>query len=85
VVLDGSWLVACRVCKGKIGGETLMDVPMVIAAGVATGQIDTKDEPWVMGTYYLDIRFTDPAGNDYWSDPWKLEVGIRNTPSSAGI
>jgi hypothetical protein len=85
IVLDGTWQVACRACARKVGGATVADIPMTIAAGVATGQIDTGDSPWTVGMFYFDIRFTDADGNDYWSEPWQLEIQPRNTPASTEI
>ena len=83
VTLDGTWTAACRVCSGKVGGTTVVDVTMTIAAGVATGTLDTEAELEAGKKYYLDVRFTDAAANDYWSAPWVLKVSARNTPASA--
>lgn len=82
IELDGTWSVACRICTRRVGGPLFLDVALVIAGGVATGSIDTGDSPWLVGNYHFDVRFTDQDGNDYWSEPWLLQVQARNTPAS---
>jgi hypothetical protein len=82
MTLEGGWTAACRVCSGKVGGATVVDVTMTIAAGVASGSFDSGAE-LAVGKYYMDVRITDPAGNDYWSAPCELKVSARNTPASA--
>jgi len=82
VVIDGTWLVACRFTLQALGGPTVVEPTMIIAAGVATCSIDTGDAPWLPTTYFYDIRLTDPAGNDYWTDPVTLVLRTRNTPAS---
>jgi hypothetical protein len=79
IVLSAGWSAACTVCAGKIGGVPVDTIAMTVADGVATGSLDT-DETLVVGRYYLDIRLTDPDGNNYWSAPWCLRVVVSNTP-----
>ena len=83
VTLEGGWSAACRVCSGSVGGPTVADVTMTIASGTATGSLDTAAALEHGKKYYLDVRFTDPAGNDYWSAPWVLRVKNHNTPHSS--
>ena len=82
IVLDGTWSVACRITKGRVGGPVIAEPTLTIAAGVATGSIDTGDSPWTPGTYYYDIRLTDADGNDQWSEPQQLVLNARNTPNT---
>ena len=80
VVIDGTWSVALRICKDGVGGEVAVDVPVTIADGVASVSFDTETlEP---GTYYYDMRVTDPDGNDEWSAPVKITIEQTNTPYS---
>lgn len=81
--LDAGWSAACRVCSGTVGGPTVADVAMTITDSTATGAIDTAAALEHGTKYYLDVRFTDPDGRDYWSDPWVLRVKNHNTPHSA--
>lgn len=81
MTLTGGWTAACRVCKHNVGGATALDVTMTITGGTASGSFDS--EVLARGKYYLDVRFTDPDGNDYWSAPWAMEINARNTPPSA--
>jgi len=81
IAFDNTWSAACRICSGGIGGETAADIALTIADGVATGGIDTETHLSV-GKFSVDVRFTDESGNDYWSEPWSLNVLPRNTPAS---
>jgi len=82
ITLDGTWSAACRVSKGRVGGEKLIDVPMSISGGAASCSIDTTGPEWKPGVYYYDIRLTDSDGNNYWASPVKLVLTNRNTPPS---
>ena len=82
IVLDGTWSAACRITKGSIGGTILMEPVMTIAAGVATTSLDTGDPEWSPIIYYFDIRLTDAAGDDFWTEPIQLTLTPRNTIAS---
>jgi hypothetical protein len=82
VTLDGTWSAACRISKDFIGGDIVLNPTMAIAAGVATTSIDTGNAEFSAGTYYYDIRLTDPTGHDYWTDPVRLIIANRNSPST---
>lgn len=78
VPVDETWSFGLRICKGGIGGETFVDVPVALVDGALSGTYDTED--MLPGIYYYDIRATDPDGNDEWSDPVKLTIDPTNTP-----
>jgi hypothetical protein len=80
IALDETWLAACRICEDCVGGPLAVDVTMAIVDGAATGSIDSAILE--VRNYFVDMRFTDEDGNDYWSDPWILIVRARNTPNS---
>ena len=82
ILLDGSWQAACRITKSKLGVAAFLDPVLTLSGGKARGQIDTGDAPWAPGTYYYDIRLTDPDGHDQWYEPVKLILATRNTPAS---
>lgn len=82
VTLDGTWSAACRISKDFIGGDIVLNPTMAIAAGVATTSIDTGNAEFSAGTYYYDIRLTDPTSHDYWTDPVRLILANRNSPST---
>lgn len=82
IIIDGTWSAACRITKNKIGGPIIAEPTMAIADGKATCTLDTGDDPWTAGTYYYDIRITDPDGNDQWSEAVRLTLTDRNTPQS---
>ena len=82
ITMDGTWLAACAFTSDHVGGTVMAEPTMTIAAGVATASIDTGAAIWSVGDYFYDIRLTDPDGNDYWTDPIKLEIQTRNTPAS---
>jgi hypothetical protein len=81
IALDETYQAACRVTR-QVGGPSIIDPAVTIAGGLVTASIDTGDEPWRAGTYYYDIRITDPDGHDYWSEPVKLTLRNRNTPNT---
>jgi len=83
ITLDGTWSVACRITSGQVGGTLVLEPTLTIAAGVATGSIDTGDSEWSPGDYYYDVRLTDPDGDDYWTEPVHLKILNRNTPASS--
>ena len=84
IVMDETWSAACRVTTSCVGGTFFADVPMVIEDGMAKGEIDTGESPWQTGSYFYDVRITDPsADDDFWTDPTNLIVGTRNSPPSA--
>ena len=78
VAVDETWSFGLRICKGGIGGETHVDVPVTLTDGSLSGTYDTEDMD--EGVYYYDIRCTDPDGNDEWSDTVKLTIDPTNTP-----
>ena len=78
VSVDETWSFGLRICKGGIGGETFVDVPVALTDGTLSGTYDTEDME--EGVYYYDIRATDPDGNDEWSEPVKLTIDPTNTP-----
>lgn len=82
ITLDGTWEAACRVTKNKIGGVVIAEPALTFSLGAAVGSIDTRDAEWEPGTYFYDVRLTDPDGNDFWTEPVKLKVEARNTPDS---
>ena len=82
VVIDNTWSVACRVTSLSMCGSTVAEPTMTIANGGASCSIDTGESNWYPGTFYYDIRLTDPDGNDYWTEPVQLTLLKRNTPSS---
>lgn len=79
IPIVSGWSAACTVCAGKIGGVAVSTIPLTIASGVAAGSLDT-DATLVIGKYYLDVRVTDPDGNNFWTDPWCLHLVHHNTP-----
>lgn len=81
ITLTESYQVACRVTL-QIGGNPIVDPLVSIVGGLAKASIDTGDEPWRPGTYYYDLRITDPDGNDFWSEPVMLTLNNRNTPNT---
>lgn len=81
-LMDEEWAAWLRVTKKKVGGETIVDVVMPVAAGVASLTIDTRDEIWEPGIYVYDTRVTGPLGYDRWSDPVQVKVKTRNSPPS---
>lgn len=82
VTLDGTWGARFRVLSEDVTGDEIAAGAMTIAEGVATATIDTGDAPWVPGTYYYDVRLTDPDGNEYVSDTVKLVVnGTQTIPA----
>ena len=82
IAMDSTWQAAIRVTKRTVGGATLIEPAMTIAAGKATCSIDTGDAPWFVGVFWYDIRLTDPDGNDQWSEPVRLTLEDRNTPNT---
>lgn len=82
ITLDETWQAACRITRGSIGGNIVAEPAMSIADGKAGCTLDTGDEEWSPGTYYYDVRLTDPDGNDYWTEPVKLKLLDRNSPAS---
>lgn len=82
ITMDANWSAACRITKDKIGGTTILEPTLTIAAGVATGSVDTNDGNFAAGVYYYDIRLTDGNDDDFWSEPIKLTIQPRNTPPS---
>ena len=82
IAMDSTWQAAIRVTKRTVGGATLIEPTMTIAAGKATCTIDTGDAPWFVGVFWYDIRLTDPDGNDQWSEPVRLTLEDRNTPNT---
>lgn len=81
IALDETYQAACRVTR-QVGGASILDPEVAIEGGLVTASIDTGDAPWRPGTYYYDIRITDPDGHDYWSEPVKLTLRNRNTPNT---
>ena len=81
IVMDETYQAACRVTR-QVGGESILDPAMVLDGGAFITSIDTGDAPWKPGTYFYDIRITDPEGNDYWSEPVRLTLRNRNTPNT---
>jgi len=82
IALDGTWQAACRITRDRIGGPVIAEPAMTIAGGAASCELDTGDAEWSPGTYYYDIRLTDPAGNDFWTAAVKLKLLDRNAPAS---
>ena len=82
ITMDGDWSAASAVTKDRVGGTPIESPTLTIAAGVATGEIDTGSSLYEDGTYYWDARLTDDSGDDYWTTPVKLVLLGRNTPSS---
>jgi len=77
------WLAAVRFVSARVGGGAVAEPEMTIAGDTASCSIDTGAEGWAPGPYRYDVRFTDPDGNDYWSEPVKLILQNRDTPASA--
>jgi hypothetical protein len=82
IALDETWDVACRVTKARIGGPIIAEPAMTTSGGKARCTLDTGDPEWAAGTYYYDLRLTDPDGNDYWTEAVKLTLTNRNAPAS---
>ena len=82
VAIDGTWQAVIRIAAGKLDGEPILTQSMTIADNAASISFDTGDSPWDVGTYYYDIRFTDPAGHDTWTDTIQLILQHRITPAS---
>ena len=82
ITIDGTWQAACRITRQAVGGPTITEPTMTIVDGAAKCTLDTGDSQWSPTTYYYDIRLTDPDGNDYWTEPVRLTLQKRNTPSS---
>ena len=82
IVLDETYSAACRIVTKNHGGPLFAEPPMTIAGGAATASIDTGDRPWKAGVYFYDVRITDPAGNDFWSEYVRLTLNVRNTPNT---
>ena len=80
MTLAEGWSAACRICEGCVGGTLAMDVPITITDGIISGQFDSSDLS--VQNYFIDVRITDDAGNDYWSEPWVLIIRPRNTPNT---
>ena len=83
VDFPAGWSAACRVCEGRLNGDVVEDVTLTLAGGVFTGSIDTGSGDYSAGVYYYDVRFTDDAGNDFWSEPVRLMIGNRQTPPAS--
>lgn len=82
VTLDETWGARFRVLTEDVTGDEIAAGEMTIADGVATTTIDTGDAPWVPGTYYYDVRLTDPDGHEYVSDTVKMVVnGTQTIPA----
>lgn len=79
IPITSGWQAACTVCAVKIGGLVAATIPMVIANGSVSGKLDT-DSTLVTGRYYYDVRVTDPAGVDYWTDAICLNLITHSTP-----
>ena len=74
---------AARFVSMRVGGGEVATVDLTIGEDdTARCSIDTGAEGWAPGPYRYDIRFTDPDGNDYWSDSVKLVLQNRDTPAS---
>lgn len=82
VAIDETWQARIRIVAGKLDGEPIFTESLTIADNAASVSFDTGDTPWDVGTYYYDIRFTDPAGNDTWTDTIQLILQHRITPAS---
>ncbi len=82
ITLDETWDIAMRVTQRVIGGALIAEPELTITGGKAVCTIDTGKPPWRVGVYVYDIRFTDPDGNDQWSEPVTLTLESRNTPST---
>ncbi len=82
LVMDGTWAAACRVTRVRLGGATLVDPVVTISGGSATFSVDTGDAEWEPGTYVWDVRVTDPAGDDFWTEERGLVLETRNAPAS---
>ncbi len=79
--VDETWQAEATVVHERTGRE-IQSVPLVIADGVATGSIDTRAPGYSAGVFAYDVRLTDPAGNDYWSEKVLLTLEPRITPPS---
>lgn len=82
VVLDGTWSAAYRFCADEIDGPEVLAGAMGIAGGRAVVDVDTGDPPFEPGIFWWDVRLTDAAGNDYWSQPVRLILEKRNALAS---
>tara|TARA_R110000796_G_scaffold173868_1_gene290842 strand:- start:28680 stop:29003 length:324 start_codon:yes stop_codon:yes gene_type:complete len=82
LAIDNTWLVASRFSRSAIGEPSVIDPTFTIAAGVATASIETDAAFDAGSIYFYDVRLTDPSGFDYWTDPVKLTVNDRNTPTA---
>jgi len=74
---------AARFVSARVDGGTVAEPAMIIGEDdTARCSVDTGAEGWAPGPYRYDVRFTDPDGNDYWSDAVKLVLQNRDTPAS---
>lgn len=81
IVLDGTYSAACQFARSP-GGRGFIQPPVSISDGAVQVDVDTRDEVWVPGVYYFDVRITDAGGVDYWSEPIKVVLDPRITPAS---
>lgn len=80
---DESWDIVCQITKKKVGGEVMANPAVSIVDGAAVMEVDTGDEGWETGRYYVDMRFSGAEGYDDWSDAVLLIVQNRNSPKSS--
>ena len=85
IFMDGTWSAACRITRDRIGGTVVAEPAMAISGGQAVTQIDTREAGWTVGTYFYDIRITNPDGDDFWTDPIKLKLEPRNAVASTEV
>lgn len=82
VTIDETWSAACRFVSSADTATTIFQGDMTIADNAASISIDTGEAPWKAGTFFYDVRFTDPDGNDYWTESIRLTLHTRQTPAS---
>lgn len=92
ITLDDTYSAVYRVMTGYDGNVVAAVLPSAlfeVAAGVMTfsegkarANIDTNATGFAPGLFWLDVRFTDPDGNDYWSQPIRLTLYKRYSQPS---
>lgn len=82
ITLDGTYSAVYRVTTRYGGGVEVVTGSMTFSGGKAKADIETNAAGFTPGLFWLDVRFTDPGGNDYWSQPIRLTLYKRHSQPS---